>query len=333
MGEFGLAFSDTGKVGMSFATGEFRFLYAERGLAGWVIEDIPNGGAYSSLAFDSSAQPHVISWSGQNLKYSIRGEGGWTTTDTGILGVIPHLVLDGQNKPHVSYEPQGRTGYATYDSVTDTWTSEIVDSNWGTNTDIAVDSHGVPHIAFGIVSGNLQYATKTQTGWTIEQVTTRCNTDIALVIDAEDRPHISCHRASVGGIESGLGYATKVNGVWTYELADGQAGGILPQNGRYVGYYTDIAVTVLGVPHISYFVVTCCQDAQEHLHYATKVNGAWKVEIVDRTSGNNGGESAIALDSNGYPHIIFHAFPEVSCSCDELRYAAPAVALAPLSPA
>lgn len=336
VGEFGLAFSPTGGVGMSFATGEFRYLYASRGLAGWTLEDIPNGGAYSSLAFDSEARPHVVSsgQGGQNIKHSVRDVDGWTTTGMGIFGLRPRLALDGEDVPHISYEPQDRTGYATYDTLTGSWISEIVDPRSTTNTDIAVDSQGVPHIAFGVVSGNLQYASKTSSGWVIEQVTTGCNWDIALAIDAQDRPHVSCGKAPSTGNGGGLGYATKVNGVWTFEIADGQAGGILPQSGMYVGYYTDIAVTPAGVPHISYFVVTCCQDAKEHLHYATKTGGSWKVEIPDRTSGNNGWESAIAVDADGYPHIVYSAFPELGttdpCNCGEVRYVAPAFALAPL---
>lgn len=87
---------------------------------------------------------------------------------------------------------------------------------------------------------------------------------------------------------------------WNIETVDSEG---------VVGLYTSIALDQYDAPHIIY------QDATEaHLgvKYAHKVESNWSVEVVD-SQGESGWANtpkSIAIDSDGYPHIVYHTFAE-----------------------
>lgn len=74
---------------------------------------------------------------------------------------------------------------------------------------------------------------------------------------------------------------------------------------RNVGYQTSIALDDLGYPHITHYKIWYWDYNFDNLEYSYEDASGWHTESVDEY-GDVGRFSAIALDSNGYPHIAYY---------------------------
>lgn len=111
-------------------------------------------------------------------------------------------------------------------------------------------------------------------------------TDIDL--DSADNPHIVYRGSSYD-----LRYATSRNNCWSTE--------IVFDTGPAVARDSAIDLDANGLPHISF---SYSDGGGEDLMYATKgITGTWRLETV-YTPGSVGMESDIAVDSNGFVHIV-----------------------------
>jgi hypothetical protein len=179
--------------------------YAWYNGTGWHLETLdtnPPDVDDVSLALDSAGYAHIGYYDRANdgIMYAFQTENGWQfqviASDAGIsCGGISALVLDEMGNPHISY---GGDSLHYAHLVFNTWQMiKIVDE--GTNIyglSLALDSQGFPHISYSVreacgpYSSDLQYAYRDNEGWQIEIVSTGGGNS-SLVIDANDRPHIS----------------------------------------------------------------------------------------------------------------------------------------------
>jgi len=141
----------------------------------WDCEAINGGlyGAYSSMALDSNANPHIaFSSQMQELKYATKNGGSWTieTIDTTFpftpLPFRGSIALDSADVPHVAYHDDGfselkyavRVGSGGNCGSDDAWQCETILSGSRLSTPwLALDSSDNPHISYG-ASGELKYA-------------------------------------------------------------------------------------------------------------------------------------------------------------------------------
>jgi hypothetical protein len=85
------------------ASGKLQHAVRSAGL--WNIETVdPLGGAFSSLAFDTSGNAYV-SYQNGGLRYAVKSGGSWSTeiVDSSASGWYTSLALDPDGKPHISY--------------------------------------------------------------------------------------------------------------------------------------------------------------------------------------------------------------------------------------
>ena len=257
----------------------------------------------SPLTLDDSGAENVAYYDDQaaGIDLAVRGESDWTvgTLATGSIARSASSAVDGTGTLHVAYvdETSGGLDYAT--DLGGQWrAARVADSDGSVlYAAIAVDSSGVPHVAFCDRHGAdpdasvLRYASQTDGGWEVETVddeSTGAGRFVTLVIDADDAPHVGSYSAGAGE----LVYTTREADAWTADVA--VAGGDLA--GEH-----DLAVGANGAAHIAYLA---SGDAGQELRYTTNGSGSWTDEVADDEPDSGSGAS-IALDSAGFVHVVY----------------------------
>jgi hypothetical protein len=256
-------------------------------------------GWYTSLALNSSGNPHISYHDGTNydLKY-VWYDGTWhieTVDSAGDVGQDTSLALDGSGNPRISYYDVTNSDlkYAWYDG---SWHTETVDSagDVGQDTSLALDGSGNPRISYyDFTNGDLKYTwcdsdCGNTTNW--QKVTVDSaglvglNTSLAL--DGSGNPRISYYDAT----NTDLKYAWH-DGTWHIETVDSEG---------HVGGYSSLALDSSGNSHISYLDSFPNFD----LKYAW-YDGSWHTETVD-SAGFVGMYTSLALDSSSNPHISYY---------------------------
>jgi hypothetical protein len=110
------------------------------------------------------------------------------------------IMYEGYDEENPNEDVYGKYGYHEVDGA------DVCSAH-----DIAIDTNGFEHIAFEIAGIGTQYATNKSGAWVVETVysdsTTQCSSDLALVLDNKDYPHVLF-------AEDGTQYATKNSGKW-----------------------------------------------------------------------------------------------------------------------
>ncbi len=173
----------------------------------WVIETVDSDGYvgwYTSLALDSSDNPHISYYSSYDewhgtLKYAAWNGASWelqTVDSAGLVGHSNSLALDSSGNPHISYWDSSNRDlkYAHWNGAG--WELNTVDSAGyvGRYSSLALDSSGNPHISYYDATNlGLKYAAWNGASWEIETVDSDGDVgwNTSLALDSSDNPHIS----------------------------------------------------------------------------------------------------------------------------------------------
>lgn len=286
----------------------------------WLIEtvDTAAAGQYTSIALDQSGNVHLSYYdsSGRDLQYAFRDNeaASWsldTVDATGRVGWHTSISADPTGQCHISYYDwdNGTIKYAN--GTLANWsiaTVETVGANISFDlfTSIAVDSSGVPHIAYGKQNGprilDLKYARWSGTAWSMTTVNSSRGAietgdpGTALAIDNAGNRHIGyIDRGNYYG-NSALKYVFHNGMIWDKEIVDG---GQTP-TATYDFHSPAIAIQSNNYPHMAYaFSENLSVNA---LKYASWNGSAWQIEVVTYQSV---ADISLALDSTNRPHISF----------------------------
>jgi hypothetical protein len=217
----------------------------------------------------------------------------------GYGGAGISLVLDSDGWPHISYAGQNPgyifgVKYAYYDGTA--WQIEMADENgdgdWGTS--LVLDSLGDPHIAYHVAHSALRYAHYYNSSWHIMTVDSGA--------DVGEHPSLALNSAGLPRIayadqtNLAIKYARRTGPNWAIETVT-----TISNTGQLV--FVAMALDPTDHPHLCYYVPMT--PADDLLNYAYYDGTAWHFQTVDSHAWYNGQDCAIALDSQGHPHIAY----------------------------
>lgn len=165
-----------------------------------------------------------------------------------------------------------------------------LDSERYSTTQAYVDSQGRTHICYQGANEDLLYGLFDGAAWTTEIVDDNgwVAQDCDIVIDSNDRPHIS-YRAHRGNED--LRYAhQQANGTWTTTIVASQGS---------IGMQSSIALAQDDEPHIIHHLWS-----GGHLMYSYLENGSWQTETV-ATDSPASDTTALVIDQLGNLHAIY----------------------------
>ncbi len=189
----------------------------------------------SAMTVDDTGRVHVVSESGQGLRYTTNVSGAWTTIRVSHAGSDrePSVALAG-GKVYIAYaiigdsaERNGGRSVGIYLATnrTGSWVTTRVTGNQGVWPSIKVRA-GKVHIAY-LAPRGVRYLTDQSGHWTDVRVWTRASSVLSayyrlgtsLVLDAAGTAHIAFARERApdedsSGISNGISYATNASGGW-----------------------------------------------------------------------------------------------------------------------
>ncbi|MDD5492492.1 MAG: Ig-like domain-containing protein [bacterium] len=276
---------------------------------GWLKSTIVTNiwGGMSSIAIDSSNNPHIAFYDGGSgdLKYAKWTGSAWsieTVDSNSYVGYNPSLALDSSNNPHISYYDSTNSDLKYAKWTGSAWSVETVDSTGyvGYSSSLALDSSNNPHIAYSdSTNDDLKYAKWTGSAWSKETVdsTERVGDYVSIALDSSNYAHIAYYDST----NYDLKYAKWTGSAWSMSVVDSIS---------WMYDAPSIKLDSSNNPHIAYL-----NTSNDDLKYAKWTGSAWSIETVDST-GYVGYNPSLALDSSNNPRISYYD----ASKCD-LKYA------------
>jgi hypothetical protein len=275
----------------------------------WTTQTVDTSGyAWSNghcpITLDSKGNPHIAytgiriaDWSSTPLVMYASWNGTGLSTKEIAQGNAFSLALDRDDNPHILYTPFGMRGYdgsLIYASWTGKeWTNQTVESKGVGYGVVALDSSGIPHIAY-IVGQEVKYASWTDSNWTIQTVDTFPEIPIVtLAIDKNGTAYV-LYDCTIS-IEHNGNYFHSEN----LRLATWQNSNWSIQNITIDGAFGGLVVDSKGYPHVYYGDETAGGD----LVYASLDGASWRNQTL--VFAERIGLKGLALDFQDMPHISY----------------------------
>ena len=308
------------------STGVGTVKLAHKTVGPWIVETVdgnpalPNQALFAagptSLKLDHLGQPNVAYYSSEGLRWAKKTGNTWTynKVDASTEPIGISLVLDTDDHPHIAFfDAGGGTEFGLYYVH---WNGSAWDQNhmavcanvWndgykGTSSALALDTNGIPSIAFSDPGTGQLRITKldgspdfSDAQWTNTVVTGAVYSAYAsLAIDSANRPHVVYQRAEPG-TNTTLQHARFTGTNWLVTTAD--AGGPAHHD---VGANTCLVLDPQQRPRVSYWDTT-----MNTIRYAHFDGTTWLTHLVDPTNHVGLFSTSLALDSWGAPHLSYY---------------------------
>lgn len=297
-----------------------RFLYLLRNDGKAAPQLLAQYAYYPKLAVDENGALHILYFDSWNdaLVYLTNASGFWTSTwiAEDVEKFAHAFALDEQGKAHVVWVNERHLYYAT--NRTGTWTSEelIYDtSRYPCLPSLAIDGNGAVHIAYKVISSQIEYLTNAAGAWEIKSVCshnygTENIKTLALAVDAQNAPYIAYE------VDTAVGYpvlaryanymfATLSNaGQWTADRL-GQ---------EYFVDYNHSAAVALRLDENNRAHIAFSLELLERslIKTFTNASGNWQAQVLKQNEQDRLVNVSLALDNAG--NDLIAALQYDSCS-------------------
>ena len=173
---------------------------------------------------------------------------------------------------------------------------------------IALDPQGNPHIFYQDGQGGMRHATIDPiAGWVHETVPLAAGLYSSMAIDSSGTIHVADGPIS----PSGIGYATKTNGIWTTDTIIGPSNGMAGLS---------LAVDSQGTPQV---VWADNRSSFNEVVYARRGTGAipWSSGNFEVISGDKAYWVSLAVDAQDVPSVSYWGWTDSSALASRLIYA------------
>ena len=205
----------------------------------------------------------------------------WTTNTINYVtgaGFSPSVVVDANGTIHIVHViwSDDELWHSKLTAGSTTWShTKIMNCNGCRETDMTIDSNDNLHVAFYLkqegTTGYLYYGVYDGTAWTTQSLESNVyNNQIRIVLDANDRPHISY--ANAGYICNGAMLKYHDGSNWVDQAIDTTT--------TYVGCDSSIAIDQNGHVHVTYR-----HHSNRDQMIGSNISGTWQRYTVDGGSG------------------------------------------------
>ena len=173
---------------------------------------------------------------------------------------------------------------------------------------IALDPQGNPHIFYQDGQGGMRHATIGVVGWVHETVPLAAGLYSSMAIDTSGTIHVADGPIS----PSGIGYASKTNGVWTTDSIIGPSSGMAGLS---------LAVDSQGTPQV---VWADNRSTFTEVVYARRGTGAipWSSGNFEVISGDRAYWVSLAIDAHDVPSVSYWGWTDINALTSRVVYAA-----------
>ncbi|MDP8224409.1 MAG: hypothetical protein P9L99_13675 [Candidatus Lernaella stagnicola] len=273
-----------------------RLVYATNRSGQWVAEELPVEDVYSygfAIGVDDKGAVHIgyqyyVGPSLRRIEYAVKRGGAWSMQTLVTTNEIPGphwFALDAKGRIHFLFFRNGRLKYAN--NVFGKWIGQLVpiDSASG-GCALAVDNANRPRL-FCADDHQAYDIRRFGMGWQIDNVLNASNAvgPRALRIGPDGVAHVAY------AMSGSLYYASDRGGEWTSEF-------IVNDYGRAV----EIGLEIDGDPFIA-----ATFSLSGTLYGFTRSGPSWPMVVLD-PGGYVESDVSVAVDSEGYSHVLFYDY-------------------------
>lgn len=272
-------------------------VYAKREGGSWSVEELGSGTKEDiEVKVASDDTPRICFFHGDSAYLASWGGSQWSIervpTGRGVKGWGVRMLLDGDGRPHLLYreiaENYTAIKYARKD--TEGWVQDVVAYRDPSDLSFALDSTGLPAVAYTYYNSSLGSPVLAYVKWTgstwVESRVLDSYTIFTLVMDLSDRPHLICVKSGEGLVDMHW-----TGTAWESDVID------ITVTSTYVDDITADTDSE-GRLHVAY-------NTDGHLKYAHWTGSRWDTQWVDM-SEDVGESCSLTVDSTGYPHIAYY---------------------------
>lgn len=285
-------------------------MQAQRTSTGWVntmVDDSGAVGRHSSIALDSTGNPHIAyrNMSNNELEYASFDGVAWNhqAVGSGEVGWFPSLAFDQNDHPQIAYlgnaSGVGSQTPKSADWDGNQWTIGVIEKVFASGgISLALDSNGARHVSYQS-GGTLRYAVYTSTMWVTQTVDLKATGGFdaglysSIAMDGSDNPEISYAQYDTNlslPFPIHLKFAHRQAGIWQFAQPDTTNG---------AGFFSSLKLDSQDDPYISYF-----DSGLQSLKNAHWDGVSWSDMVVDSPVTLDG-YTSLAIGADDLPQIAY----------------------------
>jgi len=299
--------------------------------AGDFLFELIDGGLFdresASLVVGADGKYRVVIVKSRELYLYTLGDGQPESEKLAVFARYPKMVADAAGGLHVAYFDERQKSIVYLTDVSGEWRREIAAAaieadDEAFSLDLALDAADNPHLAY--TNGSLHYLRKNNDQWSDVSLDVDVARQVALALDGQNLPHLLI--AGGRGDNVVVEYLTTTGKEWQRREVESHEA--LVTSGEYFITYEylapSLAIDSQGQPHVAYLLVEGAFQGlwyiyTSYAYYSVLVDSTWQRTQMTFGWDQVYEQTAMALDNNEAPHVIFSTAARLRDGCSEAK--------------